>query len=71
MKKLLISTFALLYALTSFSQIKGTVTNTKKKPLAFVNIFIENTYKGTTSNEEGIYELNINKPDTYTIVFQF
>ncbi|WP_323787798.1 DUF5686 and carboxypeptidase regulatory-like domain-containing protein [Psychroserpens sp.] len=71
MKKLLLSTLVLFYAITSFSQIKGTVTNSKSNPLPFVNIFIENTYKGTTSNEDGIYELNISEPNTYTIVFQF
>lgn len=71
MKTTLLSIIALLCAVTSFSQIKGTVTNTKSEPLPFVNIFIDNTYKGTTSNEEGNYELNITKPDTYTVVFQF
>ena len=71
MKKLLLSTISLLCAFASFSQIKGTVTDTKNEPLPFVNIYIDNTYKGTTSNEEGIYELYISEPDTYTIVFQF
>ncbi|WCO00493.1 DUF5686 and carboxypeptidase regulatory-like domain-containing protein [Psychroserpens ponticola] len=71
MKKIRLTTLTLLYAFVSFSQIKGTVADTNSKPLPFVNIFIENTYKGTTSNEEGIYELNISKPDTYTVVFQF
>ncbi len=71
MKTTLLSILTLLCTITSFSQITGTVTDTKNKPLAFVNIFIENTYKGTTSNEDGNYELNISKPDTYTVVFQF
>jgi len=71
MKTTLLSTLALLCAISSFSQIKGTVTDTKNKPLAFVNIFIENTYKGTTSNEEGNYELNVTEANTYTVVFQF
>ncbi|WP_425075792.1 DUF5686 and carboxypeptidase regulatory-like domain-containing protein [Psychroserpens sp. S379A] len=71
MKTTLLSILTLLCTITSFSQITGTVTDTKNKPLAFVNIFIENTYKGTTSNEDGNYELNISKPNTYTVVFQF
>lgn len=71
MKTQLLSTIALLYAFASFSQIKGTITDTKSNPLPFVNIFIDNTYKGTTSNEEGNYELNIKEPNTYTVVFQF
>ncbi|WP_299224269.1 DUF5686 and carboxypeptidase regulatory-like domain-containing protein [uncultured Psychroserpens sp.] len=61
----------LLITINGFSQIKGTVTDSKNKPLPFVNIFIENTYTGTTSNEDGNYELNIKTPNTYTIVFQF
>ena len=65
----------LLFTVFSFtcaqSQIKGVISDQNKDPLPFVNIYIENTYKGTTSNEQGIYELNISKPDTYTVVFQF
>ncbi|MEH6536237.1 MAG: DUF5686 and carboxypeptidase regulatory-like domain-containing protein [Psychroserpens sp.] len=71
MKTKLLSTFAFLCALASFSQIKGTVTDNKNQPLPFVNIYIENTFTGTTSNEEGNYELNITEPKNYTVVFQF
>jgi hypothetical protein len=52
------------------AQIKGRVTNTKNEPIAFVNIYIENTYKGTTSNEDGYYELSINQKGAYIVVFQ-
>lgn len=55
----------------SYSQITGTVTDTKKEPLPFVNIYIDNTYIGTTSNEEGKYELNVNTKKEYTIVFKY
>ena len=58
MKNIVIS-FALLMAHFGQSQIQGTVKDLKGKPLPYVNIFIENTYKGTTSNEDGQYELNI------------
>ncbi|OUS00732.1 hypothetical protein A9Q86_08205 [Flavobacteriales bacterium 33_180_T64] len=71
MKTRLLSTLTFLFALASFSQIKGTVTDTKNEPLPFVNIYIENTYIGTTSNEDGNYELNITSSKTYTVVFQF
>ncbi|MDG5491737.1 DUF5686 and carboxypeptidase regulatory-like domain-containing protein [Psychroserpens sp. SPM9] len=66
--------FALVFALISFqsfSQITGTVTDSNNQPLPFVNIYIENTYIGTTSNEEGNYELNIKQAKNYTVVFQF
>ncbi len=71
MKSTLLTIFTLLCAYTSFAQIQGTVTDSKDQPLAFVNVYIENTYKGTTTNDDGIYELNINTPNTYTVVFQF
>ena len=71
MKTKLLSALLVFVAFTSYSQIKGTVSDTKSNPLPFVNIFIENTYKGTTSNEDGNYELNITEPKTYTVVFQF
>jgi len=71
MKTKLFSALVLLCVFASFAQIKGTVTDDKNKPLPFVNIFLENTYKGTTSNEDGNYELNISEEKKYTIVFQF
>lgn len=71
MFKSTLTILALIIGLQSFSQITGNVNNSKGLPLAFVNIFIENTYTGTTSNEDGIYELNITKSGTYTVVFQY
>lgn len=71
MKTQLLCILGFLLSLATFSQIKGTVTDANSKPLPFVNIFIENTYKGTTSNEDGNYELNITDPNTYKVVFQF
>ena len=70
LKKLLCLTFISLFYFSS-AQIVGTVKSTKGEPLPFVNILIENTYKGTTSNDDGYYELNITKPDTYTIVYTY
>ncbi len=65
---------ALLFSLTflfSSAQIKGQVSDQNSEALPFVNIYIENTYKGTTSNEDGNYELNFSETGSYTIVFQF
>ena len=61
----------LLFTTYTQSQIRGSVTDQKGEALPYVNIFIENTYKGTTSNEDGQFELNISKPGSYAIVFQF
>ena len=70
MKLKLLLLFALLLFGYCQAQIQGNVTDTNNQPLPFVNIFIENSYTGTTSNEEGYYELNISKTGDYILVFQ-
>ena len=68
MLKKLLSFFFLSFGFISSAQIVGTIKDTNNEPLPFVNILIENTFKGTTSNNDGFYELNISKPKTYTII---
>ncbi|MCK5401794.1 MAG: carboxypeptidase-like regulatory domain-containing protein, partial [Flavobacteriaceae bacterium] len=60
-----------LFSIQSFSQIIGNVKDTNANPLAFVNIYLEGTYIGTTSNNEGNYELNISDNKPFTIVFKY
>ncbi|GAB5562953.1 MAG: DUF5686 and carboxypeptidase regulatory-like domain-containing protein [Winogradskyella sp.] len=55
----------------STAQVTGTITDTNQQPLPFVNILIENTYKGITTNDDGYYELDITQPNTYTIVYTY
>jgi hypothetical protein len=61
----------LIFATTLSAQIKGVVSDEKGVTLPGVSIFIENTYNGTSSNENGSYELNIKKAGNYTIIFQY
>lgn len=63
--------FCFLFSVSLSAQIVGKVTSTKGEPLAYVNIYLENTYSGTTSNEDGNYELDVTEKGEYTIVFQF
>ena len=64
--------FALLFVSSfTFSQIKGTVKDKDGNPLPFVNIYIENTYIGTTSNELGKYELNTTEKNNVHLIFQY
>lgn len=70
MKKIT-SLLFILCSLYSLAQIKGTVKDINGKPLPFVNIFEENTYNGTTSNEQGKFELNIRIPGKHNIIFQY
>jgi hypothetical protein len=65
-----LSFLLLLIAFNSVAQIKGSVTDSQGNPLPFVNIFEENTYNGTTSNEKGRFTLNV-KSENPTIIFQY
>ncbi|RXR31797.1 carboxypeptidase-like regulatory domain-containing protein [Flavobacterium piscinae] len=70
MKKLILL-LSCLYSFYCFSQIRGTVTDEGGLPLPFVNIYIENTYIGTTSNEKGQYELNIQNREQVAVIYQY
>ena len=59
------------FSITTFSQIKGIVTDDKGNPLPFVSVFEENTYAGTTSNEQGKYQLNVKEIGKNKITFQY
>ena len=61
----------LLGSIITSAQIKGTITDEKGNPLPFVTIIQENTFNGTTSNEQGYYEFNLKKTEKQTVVFQF
>lgn len=66
--------FTLLFlflAISSFAQIKGTITDTKGNPMPFVNIYLKDTYTSTTSNEQGKYELNVKVPGNHIVLYQF
>ena len=61
----------LLFSILASAQIKGTITDEKGNPLPFVTILQENTFNGTTSNEQGNYEFNLKKTEKQTVIFQF
>ncbi|MDX6182454.1 DUF5686 and carboxypeptidase regulatory-like domain-containing protein [Flavobacterium sp. Fl-77] len=61
----------LFFSISHFSQIKGTITDEKGNPLPFVSVFEENTYSSTTSNEQGVYQLNVKKLGQNKIIFQY
>ncbi len=65
--------FVLLFlvSLVSEAQIVGKVTDTLKTPLANVNVYVQNTYTGTTTNDDGNFELNVGREGKYTIIVQY
>lgn len=71
MQKQLLGILLIAFSTLISAQVTGIVTDQNNEPLPFVNILIENTYKGTTSNDDGHYELNITVPKTYTIVYSY
>ena len=71
MQKKLLFIFLIAFSTTISAQITGNITDQNNNPLPFVNILIENTYKGTTSNDDGYYELNISKTKDYTIIYSY
>lgn len=71
MTKKLLPWIFILASLSGFCQLKGRITDQNQVALPAVNIYIENTFTGTTSNDKGDYELNLSTPGTYRVVFQF
>ncbi len=66
-----ILSLALLISAFTQAQIKGKVVDSNNQPLPYVNIYTSTGTEGTTTNEEGIYELKIMEPGTYTLVYQY
>ena len=57
--------------LFSQQQISGRVTDHDGNPLPGVNIFVEDTYDGTSSNEEGNFEFATSESGTKTLSASF
>jgi hypothetical protein len=62
--------FILFFTSSSAQKISGTVKGKQNNVLAFASVEVKGTNIGTTSNEYGIYSLNL-KPGNYTIVCRF
>ena len=71
MKKILFTICLIILSFTGYAQVSGKITSTTNETLPSVNIFIEDTYIGTTTNNDGLYTLDISKTGNYTIVFQY
>lgn len=69
MKEILFA-FLLLVAFKNYAQLKGSVTDEEGIPLANVNIYEENTFNGTSTNESGNFTLNV-KNENPTIIFKY
>jgi len=65
-----INVLILFSAETFAGNVKGRVFDEKNDPLPYASLFVKETSKGTTANQEGRYALNL-KQGNYTIVVQY
>ena len=66
-KSVIILLFA---AFTMNAQIKGNVTDKEGVPLSSVSVYLDNTFTGTTTNNNGDYNLTLKKSGKYAVIFQ-
>ena len=73
MKTILLFTLGFLCILPMNAQqiIKGKVTDPRKEPIVGANVYIKNTYSGTTTDSLGQFKLSINKPDSNKLIISF
>ena len=73
----LLSVFVLLVSLTSAqgNKITGTVLNMERQPLVYANVVLQSkegkAYKGTSTNEQGMFVLDEVVPGTYKLIASF
>ena len=75
--KYISSLFIFFCAMGLYAQQTGTIVGLvsdremNDEPLPFTNVLIKGTTKGTTTDFDGLYELDGLEPGTYTVVFSF
>jgi uncharacterized protein with FMN-binding domain len=71
MKQHLLFLLFLLCSFLSQSQITGKVTDTENLPLQNVNVYVEGTFNGTTTNANGEFKIIIDTSKEQILVFKF
>ena len=61
----------LLNSIIISAQIRGKVVDKNNETLPYVSIYLKNSLTGTTTNDNGLYELSLRKKGKHTVVFQF
>jgi hypothetical protein len=67
----------LLFTTICFAQQTGSIAGKltdkdfNNEPLPFANVIIKGTTKGTTTDYDGLYEIENVEPGTYTVVYSF
>src|SRR5690606_1131920 len=74
-KKIILLVFIIFSIIPTFSQqqntsrIKGKIYTSDNQPASYVNVFVENTGKGTVSKDDGSFSINNIQPGEYTLTF--
>ena len=71
MKNLLLFSLFLTIQFSFSQNIQGVVVDSLDQNLANVNVYIENTYKGTTTNFDGIFVLKVDGYKNRNMVFKY
>ena len=63
--------FLLSYSIIAQSSISGKVTNTKNIPIVGANVYLEGTYDGSTTNENGEFSFTTHEAGTKTLIISY
>ena len=71
MLKIYVSWLVLLISVYGYGQgVRGRISTSEQEPLPFTTVYIQQQETGTTSNQEGFYEVKL-PPGQYDLVFQY
>jgi len=65
-----VSIIILFGAFIMNAQLKGNITDKNGEPLSSVSVYLDNTFTGTTTNDNGDYNLALKKSGKYAVIFQ-
>ncbi|MFD2823972.1 TonB-dependent receptor domain-containing protein [Lacinutrix iliipiscaria] len=71
MKKLLPLFVYFVTLQLSAQVISGTVTDSKNNPIAEANVYLEGTYDGATTNEQGVFSFKTTETGSQTLVVSY
>lgn len=71
MKHQLLLLSFLFFSMVSQSQITGKVTDTENRPLQNVNVYVEGTFNGTTTNANGEFKIDMDLSKEQVLIFKF
>ena len=72
MKNLLIILIVLIsIQLQAQSTVNGTVFNTKNEPITGANIYLEGTYDGSTTDENGVFSFTTSESGSVTLIVSY